>query len=126
MKKLIAKHVSAAEAGGEYFQVMFEENRDDDKNYFLIQRAFDEWDEFEEDEDKPDPPPYIESDDMTFCGFLAIKNVEFSRNRFYIQLANKQKNDLEISFDISNKEYQKVKKTLKIILSGYDFAKIEK
>jgi hypothetical protein len=123
MKKLIAKHVSAGESGGEYFQVMFETDRDSDKNYFLIQRAFEsEWDEFEEA--KPDPP-YIESDDMTFCGFLDLKKVEFSRNRFYIQLANKRKDDLEISFDVSDREYQEVKEILKTILSGCDFAKIE-
>jgi len=123
MKKLKAKHVSAAEAGGEYFQVMFEEDRDSDKNYFLIQRAFEsEGDEFEKD--APDLP-YIESDDMTFCGFLKLKRVELSRNRFYIQLADKQQNDLEISFDIWAMDYRKVKNILKKILYGYDFIKIE-
>ena len=118
MKKLKAKHVSLAEAGEEIFQVQFEEKSDSLKNYFLLQRAF----EFEDDE--PDPP-YIESDDMTFCGHLKLNRVEFSRNRFYIQLANKQKSELEINFEISNKQYHEVKEYLGIILSGLDFVKIE-
>ena len=40
MNKLHAKHVSASEKGGEYFQVMFEEEWESDKAYFLIQRQF--------------------------------------------------------------------------------------
>ncbi len=40
MNKLHANHLSASEMGGEYFQVMFEEERESDKAYFLIQRQF--------------------------------------------------------------------------------------
>jgi hypothetical protein len=40
MKKLEAKRMSASKAG-DYFQVLFEEDRDSLKNYFLIQRGFD-------------------------------------------------------------------------------------
>ncbi|NIR49091.1 hypothetical protein GWO43_11565 [candidate division KSB1 bacterium] len=119
MKKLKAKYVSASESGGEYFQVIFEEKRDSLTNYFLIQRAF----EFEEDEG-PDPP-YLESDEEKLCGHLAFQKVEFDRNRFYIQLADEEKHDLEVSFDISEENYQEVKRLLKIILTGYDFVKIQ-
>jgi len=37
--RLNCKHVSASEAG-DYFQFLFEKERDDDKEYFLIQRQF--------------------------------------------------------------------------------------
>jgi hypothetical protein len=37
--QLNCKYVSASEAG-DYFQVLFEKERDDDKEYFLIQRKF--------------------------------------------------------------------------------------
>ncbi|MFQ5825049.1 MAG: hypothetical protein ACE5JB_13430 [bacterium] len=111
--------MTASEAGGEYFQVSFEEEWDSLTNYFLIQRGF----EFDDDE-KPDPP-YLESDDERFCGHLEFQKVEFNRNRFYIQLADEEKNDLEVSFGISEDNYQEVKRVLKIILLGYDFVKIE-
>ncbi len=119
MFKLKAKHVKASESGGEYFQVSFDEERDSLTNYFLIQRAF------ECDEDEEPDPPYLESEDEIFCGHLEFQKVEFNRHRFYIQLADKENNDLEVSFNISEDNYQEVKKTLEIILYGYDFAIIE-
>ena len=117
MKRLNAKYVSATEAG-DYYQVTFEEERDSLTNYFLIQRGF----EFEEI--LPDDP-YIESDDLKFCGRPKFVKIEFNRNRFYLLLADNDKNELEINFDIPDKEYKEVKRILKIILSGYDFLKIE-
>ena len=87
-------------------------------NYFLIQRGF----EFEEI--IPDDP-YIESDDLRFCGRPKFEKIEFIRNRLYILSGDKEKNDIEINFDIPDKDYKEAKRILKIILSGYDFVKIE-
>ena len=111
-KKLKAKYVSAAEAG-DYFQVLFEEDRSRPKKYFLIQRGF----EFEEVEPNG---LYIESDDMRFCGHLKPSKIEFNRNRFYLQLAEEENDDLEIAFDIVDSDYLEVRRVIKIILSGYD------
>ena len=117
MKRLNAKYVSASEAG-DYYQVTFEEEYDSLTNYFLIQRGF----EFEEI--LPDDP-YIESDDLRYCGRPKFLTMEFTRTRFYLRLADKAKSELEINFDIPDKEYKAAKRILKIILSGYDFVKIE-
>lgn len=117
MKQLNAKYVSASEAG-DYFQVLFEEERDSLENYFLIQRGF-------EFEDITPDPCYIESDDLTLCGHLKISKVGLSRNRFYLLLGDKNQNDLEIRFEISEENYQEVKRVLTIILSGYPDTEIE-
>ena len=107
MKELNAKHASASEGGEEYFQVMFEEQLDSLENYFLIQRNF----EFEEGE-KPDPP-YIDSDDERFCGHLEFDKVEFNQERFYIRLADEDKNELEVTLDIPDDDYREIKRILK-------------
>lgn len=117
MKQLNAKYVSASEAG-DYFQVLFEEERDSLKNYFLIQRGF-------EFEDITPDPCYIESDDLTLCGHLKIKKVELSRNRFYLLLGDKNQNALEIKFETSGGNYQEVKRVLAIILSGYNYTEFK-
>ena len=111
MKKLQANHVSASEAG-DYFQVLFEVEQDSLENYFLIQRGF-EFDDYEQ----PDPY-YIESDDEIFCGHLDIAKAKLDRNRFYLKLKDREGGDLEITFDITDKNYQEVKRLLKIIFSG--------
>jgi len=116
-KKLKAEYVSAAEAG-DYFQALFEEDKSRAKKYFLIQRGF----EFEDDE--PDEP-YIESDDMKFCGRFKFNKVEFNRNRFYLQLAGKEKDDFEITFDIADSDYSEVRRVIKIIFSGCDYVIVE-
>lgn len=117
MKRIYAKYVTASEAG-DYFQVSFEEKRDSLINYFLIQRGFEYYEDEEPDE------LYIESDDIRFCGCPKFEKIEFNRNRFHLLLADDDKNELEINFDISDKDYKEAKRILEIILSGYDFVKI--
>ena len=109
LKKLNSKYVSASDQGGEYFQITFEEEKDSLINYFLIQRSLNE------EDDIPDPP-YIESDDMRFCGHIKLLHVELNRNRFFIQLAEKGNDKLEINFTTSDKNYDKIKEILEIIL----------
>lgn len=118
MKKLEAKRVSASEAG-DYFQVLFEEDRDRFKNYFLIQRGF----EFDFGE-RPDPC-YIESDDRTFCGHIRITKAELAKNRFYLKLGDSKGSDMEIMYDTSEDNYQEVKRVVRIIFSGTNALKIK-
>ena len=110
MKHFNAKCVSATVAG-DIFRVMFEQDDDSLENYFLIQRNF----EFAEIDELNRCT--IESDDTTFCGSSKIGRVEFSENRFYIRLADDVKNELEITYNTSKKNYEKVKKVLSTILS---------
>ncbi|OQX96499.1 hypothetical protein B6I21_00800 [candidate division KSB1 bacterium 4572_119] len=117
MKRINAKYVTASEAG-DYYQVSFEEEWESLTNYFLIQWGF-------EFEDIVPDEPYIESDDLMFCGRPKFEKIEFNRNRFYLQLADEDKNELEINFDIPDKDYKEGKRILEIILSGYDFIKVD-
>ena len=82
------------------------------KDYFLIQWGF-------EEEDETRDEPYIESDDMRFCGRPGIKTVELNRNRFHLLLVDE--NELEINFNISDDEYNEVKRILEIILADDNF-----
>lgn len=111
MKRLFAKYVEATQAG-DYFQVTFEKARDSLKDYFLIQWGF-------EEEDKVRDEPYIESDDMKFCGRPGIKKAELNQNRFHLLLADN--NEIEIKFNILDKKYVKVRRILKIILAADKF-----
>jgi hypothetical protein len=76
IQQLTAKYVEATQAG-DYFQVYFGKTRDGLTDYFLIQWGF-------EFEDETRDEPYIESDDMKFCGRPGIKKAELNRNRFYL------------------------------------------
>jgi hypothetical protein len=104
---------------GDYFQVLFEVEQNSLENYFLIQRGF-EFDDYEQ----PDPC-YIESDDGRFCGHLDIAKAELDRNRFYLKLMDRESGDLEITFDIADKNYQEVKRFLEIIFSGFNTLEIK-
>ena len=111
MKQLNAKYVDAVEVE-DYYQVSFEKIKDSLKDYFLIQWGF-------EEEDETRDEPYIESDEMIFCGRPGIRKAELNRNRFYLLLADK--NEIEINFNIPDNEYNEVKRILKIILAADNF-----
>ena len=81
MKKFHARHVSASESGGEYFQVLFEEKEDGDKNYLLIQRQF---------EMPGRGYCYIEDHELSPCGHFIAKAV-LNRNEFQLQIPGKEK-----------------------------------
>ena len=113
MKKLQANRVCVSD-DGDYFQVLFEEEWDSLKNYFLIQRNF------EHDYDEEPDRCYIETDNEGFCGHLDIEKAELDRNRFYLKLADKKDGEIEITFQIRNENYLEAKRVLKIIFSGLD------
>ncbi len=71
MRELSLKHVSVAESGGEYFQVLFADDEDSDDSYFLVQRQF----------ESPDHGRvYVESLLRTLCGHFRIRRVELERS----------------------------------------------
>jgi hypothetical protein len=121
MKTLNAKTVEASEAGGEYFQVHFEGEIDGQRNYFLIQRAFEGY----EDDEEP-APPYVESEDMTFCGFEEIRKAVFGRNRLYLQLNDDNLSELEILYDISDEDFDEIKDVFSAIFYGLPCYEVEK
>ncbi len=109
MNKLYAKHVSASEKGGEYFQVMFEEERESDKAYFLIQRQF---------EMPDDGSCYVQTLKEEARGNFKIRQAKLSRNRLQIELPQKSEAEWDITFAIDAAAYEEMKGVLSAILSA--------
>ena len=109
MNKLYAKHVSASEKGGEYFQVMFEEEWESDKAYFLIQRQF---------EMPDDGSCYVETHIEEARGYFKIRQAKLSRNRLQIRLPQKSEAEGDIMFAIDDAAYEEMKGVLGTILSA--------
>ena len=109
MNKLHATHVSASEKGGEYFQVMFEEEWESDKAYFLIQRQF---------EMPDDGSCYVETHREEARGHFKIRQARLSRNRLQIRLPQKNEAEWEITFAIDDAAYEEMKGILGAILSA--------
>ena len=115
IRKLHANYVSASGAGGEFFQVLFEENQSENEDeyvstdkYFLIQRQF----EFPDNGEC-----YIETQEPSECGEFLISFSKLSRDKFCIQLPE-QPSKWEISFETDDDNFEEVKRILKIILSA--------
>jgi hypothetical protein len=58
---------------------------------------------------------------LRFCGRPKFEKIKFNRKRFYSLFADEDKNEIEINFNISDKDYKEAKRILEIILYGYDF-----
>jgi hypothetical protein len=113
MKKFHAKHVSASESGGEYFQVLFEEKEDSNKAYLLIQRQF----------EMPDRGfCYIENHAHSPRGHFIAKAV-LSRNKFHLQVLGEER--WNISFDLDNDGYEALKGILQVILSSPNYLELK-
>jgi hypothetical protein len=108
MNKLHAKHVSASEAGGDYFQVMFEAEWESDQAYFLIQRQF---------EMPDDGSCYVETRQEAACGHFKIRQARLSRNRLRIRLPQTSEADWDITFALDDATYEEMKAVLATILS---------
>ena len=99
--------VSASEAG-DYFQVLFEEEKDnDEKGYFLMQRQF----EFPDEDEF-----YLESDDNRFCGHFQIAAASLSRDEFCLELLpSTERKKLRIRFYTDPDVFEEVKRVLRIM-----------
>jgi len=111
MIKLKCQHVSATEAGDEIFQVVFEAVRDqEDGPYLLLQRAF-----LEEDEGDDDPC-YVETNEEHLIDYYPKLGVELTRNRLTLYLPPPTDETIEVNFQATDQEFQEVRRILAIIL----------
>lgn len=109
MNKLHANHVSASEKGGDYFQVMFEEEWESDKAYFLIQRQF---------EIPDDGSCYIQTHKEAARGDFKIRQARLSRNKLQLRLPQQAEADWEITFALDDAAFEEMKGVLGAILSA--------
>jgi hypothetical protein len=111
-----AKHVSIGEAGGEYFQVSFdnEDPSDDDLDlsppdqpYLLVQRQF---------EDDDGGVCYIETlDHDIYTGHYRLRLIEFTPTRLAFEIVRKDHKYVEVTFDLSAKRFSEIKRIVHII-----------
>ena len=108
--KLNCQHVSASEAGGEIFQVLFEAERDqEDGPYLLLQRAF-----LEEDEGD-DAPCYVETNDQRLSGHYPELGVELTRNQLTVRRPPPTDETIEATFQATDEEFQQIRRMLTVI-----------
>lgn len=118
--KLECQHVSASEAGDEIFQLLFEAKPDhEDGSYVLVSRAF-----LEEDEGAPSPV-YVETHDERLTGYHLTVGAELTRNRLTLRLPSPVDETIEVDFTTSDRNFQKARRILGIILQK-DMGKDEK
>jgi hypothetical protein len=109
--KLDCQYVSAGEAGGEIFQVLFEAERDQkDGPYLLLQRA-----SFGEDEGDDDPC-YVETNDERLIGHYPDLDVTLTRNRLTVNLPLPVAETIEADFKATDEEFEQIRRTLGVIL----------
>ena len=94
-------NVSSSESGGEYFQVIFKKNIDEEKEYILINRQL----EF------PDGGKcYFECPVKNFVGHFKVKEAELKRDSLYIKFYLKNLTEIKINFSVSEKDFEEVRR----------------
>jgi hypothetical protein len=111
-----AKCVSVGESGGEYFAVSFD-NEDpsnddfelsgDEDPYLIVQRQF---------EDDDGGVCYIETHDHdTYSGHFRLRLLRFTPTRFAFEIARKDHNYVEVTYDLDAQRFDEVRRIVHII-----------
>jgi hypothetical protein len=114
---LIYIHVSIA---GDYYQVLFEEKKDNgsseitDDPYFLIQCQFEMYDGGE---------MYIESHDENYIGHYLIREAILQKNKIELELERPKYSKVEINFKATDSEFDELSNAL-ITMIGKEKLKI--
>ena len=102
----ISAHHASASDDGDYFQVAFEERRDEDGSpYLLIQRQF---------EDEDGDLCYLESHDEKFAGHFRIRSARLGRRRFLIVV--NQTLAADVALDINEQTFHEIERVLRIMI----------
>ena len=110
--KFHAKHVSTdSSVGGDYYQVSFSVEDDDDdltsdSPYLLIQRDF---------EPPCDARCYVEMHDERYCGHFLLRHIDFTPEGLTIELDRKIDNRILVTFRLGSSEFEKASHVIKII-----------
>ncbi|MGP0093900.1 MAG: hypothetical protein ACLPKB_28755 [Xanthobacteraceae bacterium] len=114
--RLHAKNVSVGESGDQYFQVSFDSEAlsdddfdpsADDKPYLLVQRQF---------EDDDGGVCYIETHDHdTYTGHFRLRILEFTPSRLAFEIARRDRNYVEVTYDLDAKQFGEVQRIVHII-----------
>jgi hypothetical protein len=106
MTDLFLKHVSAAESGGEYFQVSFADDEESDDRYFLVQQQF----------ESPDHGRlYVESHLRALSGHFRIRTAELERGLFRLEIRCQPPETVQIRFQADETQFNRLKRVLRIM-----------
>src|SRR5215471_4689294 len=103
-----ANYVSTSVAG-DYYQAMFEAEQDSadlDSPYLLIQRQF---------EDPDDESCYIETHDQKYCGHFLLRRVDFTPQKWSIELDRPRDKFVSMTFVMVATEFAEASQVVKII-----------
>src|SRR6516225_8582197 len=101
--------VSASEAG-DYFQVLFEEDKNNSEAaYFLIQCQFEFLD---------DKKFYIESHDTRLCGHFEVKTATLGRQSLRLEMPATTWKIIQLKFGTHEAGYEELKRTLETMFEG--------
>ena len=111
---LYAKTVSAV-ASGDYYQVLFDsDNRseeevdpfDQPEPYLMVQSQFEFF---------SGAKCFLESDDEDYIGHFNLKLVEFSSTRCVFEIARRDHNRVEVSFELPSPEFENARRIVEVI-----------
>lgn len=114
--RFFAENVSVSE-DGDYFQLSLESansaNEDIDQDppspYLVVQRSF---------EEPGTEVCYVETHDGDYRGHFRLRLKEFSSSRLAFKIVRTAKNYVEVSFDLSEPDFQRVKRIVNAIFFG--------
>ena len=122
--KMNLPYVSISVAGDEYYQVLFEEKKDEgrevidvgnldlDTPYFMIQRQF----------EMPDGGEcYVETNNPEYCGHYRIVRAKLGSNRIFLQIDREKSAEVEVIFSASERDYRELKRVMKIMIPHVEF-----
>jgi hypothetical protein len=106
-KTFHADHVSVDEAGGECFQILFEQRGKEADQYLLIQRWF----------EVPDGGKcYVEDNSLAMTGHFRVRRAELGRGHFYAELAAPQEHVVNITFTLTEAEFANTKRVVRTMI----------
>ena len=105
-----ATYVSTSVFGdGDYYQAAFEaeeDTEDPDSPYLLIQKQF---------EDPDDHLCYIETHDEKYCGHFLLRCIDFTPQKFSIELDRPRDRFVSVTFAMAATEFAEASQVVKII-----------
>jgi hypothetical protein len=106
MTDLSFKHVSVAESGGDYFEVLFADDEKGDDSYFLLQRQF----------ESPDyGRVYVESHLPALSGHFRIRKAELRRNLLSLEIMCRPPETVRVRFHADGTQFSRLKRVLAIM-----------
>lgn len=104
--------VSASQSG-DYYQVLFEAEKDGDGAYLLIQRQF---------EDPDGGLCYLETHDEDYIGHFKVVRATLDRKRLYLELGRKEGADVEVTFKTTDQNYDDVERIMRMMIPCLEVA----